>query len=79
MTYIDAHEFNARGLYGAPVGMIDMYDDSEFIVAIRSMLIQGNQALLFAGAGIVKDSDAKAEVAETALKFSPMMDALGVN
>ncbi|UXS75010.1 isochorismate synthase [Staphylococcus chromogenes] len=79
MTYIDAHEFNARGLYGAPVGMIDMNDDSEFIVAIRSMLIQGNQALLFAGAGIVKDSDAKAEVAETALKFSPMMDALGVN
>ncbi|NJI16503.1 hypothetical protein GLV95_10955, partial [Staphylococcus agnetis] len=36
-------------------------------------------ALLFAGAGIVKDSNAKAEVAETALKFSPMMDALGVS
>ena len=79
VKYIDEHEFNARGLYGAPVGMIDMYDDSEFIVAIRSMLIQDNTALLFAGAGIVKDSDAKAEVAETALKFSPMMDALGVN
>lgn len=79
VQYIDAHEFNARGLYGAPVGMIDMYDDSEFIVAIRSMLINDNTALLFAGAGIVKESNAKAEVAETALKFSPMMDALGVN
>lgn len=78
VKYIDMHEFNARGLYGAPVGMIDTYNDSEFIVAIRSMLIQGKQALLFAGAGIVKDSDAKAEVYETALKFSPMMDALGV-
>ncbi|UXU54403.1 isochorismate synthase [Staphylococcus agnetis] len=79
VQYIDTHEFNARGLYGAPVGMIDMYDDSEFIVAIRSMLINNDTALLFAGAGIVKDSNAKAEVAETALKFSPMMDALGVS
>ncbi|MGV3041535.1 isochorismate synthase [Staphylococcus rostri] len=78
MAYIDEHEFAARGLYGAPVGMIDIYDDCEFIVAIRSMLVHANEALLYAGAGIVKDSDPAAEVAETALKFSPMMDALGV-
>ncbi|MCS4486664.1 isochorismate synthase [Staphylococcus americanisciuri] len=77
-TYIDTHEFAARGLYGAPVGMIDIYDDCEFIVAIRSMLMNANEALLYAGAGIVKDSDPASEVAETALKFSPMMDALGV-
>ncbi|QLK85683.1 isochorismate synthase [Staphylococcus sp. 17KM0847] len=76
--YIDAHEFNARGLYGAPVGMIDIDDNCEFVVAIRSMLINQNQATLFAGAGIVKDSDPVSEVEETALKFSPMMDALGV-
>ncbi|EKF8761058.1 isochorismate synthase [Staphylococcus pseudintermedius] len=79
LEYIEAHEFGARGLYGAPVGMIDMYDDCEFIVAIRSMLMNHQQALLFAGAGIVKDSDAAEEVAETALKFKPMMVALGVS
>ncbi|MBI5975959.1 isochorismate synthase [Staphylococcus canis] len=78
MAYIEAHEFGARGLYGAPVGTIDIYDDSEFIVAIRSMLMNQKQALLFAGAGIVKDSNAQEELEETALKFSPMMDALGV-
>ncbi|KIX90003.1 isochorismate synthase [Staphylococcus microti] len=78
MAYIDEHEFAARGLYGAPVGMIDIYNDCEFIVAIRSMLVNGNEAMLYAGAGIVKDSDPASEVAETALKFSPMMDALGV-
>lgn len=59
--------------------MIDMYDDCEFIVAIRSMLMNHQQALLFASAGIVKDSDAAEEVAETALKFKPMMVALGVS
>ncbi|UXR70155.1 MULTISPECIES: isochorismate synthase [unclassified Staphylococcus] len=78
MTYIDEHEFAARGLYGAPVGMIDIYDDCEFIVAIRSMLLNDDEAILYAGAGIVKESDPAAEVAETALKFSPMMGALGV-
>lgn len=78
MAYIEHYEFGARGLYGAPVGMIDMYDDCEFIVAIRSMLMNQNQALLFAGAGIVKESDPAEELAETALKFRPMMGALGV-
>ncbi len=78
LDYIEAHEFGARGLYGAPVGMIDMYDDCEFIVAIRSMLMNRHQALLFAGAGIVQESNAAEEVAETALKFKPMMEALGV-
>ncbi|CFO32424.1 menaquinone-specific isochorismate synthase [Staphylococcus aureus] len=47
-------------------------------MAIRSMLIKNNQATLFAGCGIVSDSDADSEVEETAVKFNPMMKALGV-
>ena len=65
-------------VHGAPVGYIDMNDDCEFIVAIRSMLIKQNQTTLFAGCGIVKDSDPDSELAETGVKFSPMMNALGV-
>lgn len=42
------------------------------------MLIK-TQATLFAGCGIVKDSDPDSELAETNLKFSPMMNALGVD
>lgn len=56
MDFIEQKEFGTRGLYGAPVGYIDIYDDCEFIVAIRSMLIKKAQATLFAGCGIVKDS-----------------------
>lgn len=78
VKFIEEHEFGTRGLYGAPVGYIDMNDDCEFIVAIRSMLIKQNQTTLFAGCGIVKDSDPESEVVETAVKFSPMMNALGV-
>lgn len=76
--YIEQNEFGTRGLYGAPVGYIDMNDDCEFIVAIRSMLIKQKQTTLFAGCGIVKQSDPDSEVEETAVKFAPMMNALGV-
>ena len=79
LEFIENNEFGTRGLYGSPVGYIDVYDDCEFIVAIRSMLIKGDQATLFAGCGIVKNSDPDSEVAETAVKFSPMMNALGVD
>ncbi|SUM32401.1 menaquinone-specific isochorismate synthase [Staphylococcus gallinarum] len=43
------------------------------------MLIKKNQATLYAGCGIVFDSDADSEVEETAVKFNPMMKALGVD
>ena len=79
LDFIENKEFGTRGLYGAPVGYIDVYDDCEFIVAIRSMLIKEQQATLYAGCGIVKNSDPDSEVAETAVKFSPMMNALGVD
>ena len=78
VDYIEKNEFGTRGLYGSPVGYIDVDDDCEFIVAIRSMLIKQNQTTLFAGCGIVKDSNAESEVEETSVKFSPMMNALGV-
>ncbi|NDJ36302.1 MAG: hypothetical protein GYB64_16730, partial [Chloroflexi bacterium] len=40
-------------------------------------VLSGREAVLYAGAGIVADSDPGAEWAETGLKFRPMMDALG--
>lgn len=79
VKYIDDNEFGTRGLYGAPVGYIDMYDNCEFVVAIRSMLIKGCNATLYAGCGIVNNSNPDSEVEETAIKFTPMMKALGVD
>jgi len=69
-------ELFERGLYGAPIGWVDHRMDGEFAVGIRSALIRGNEARLFAGCGIVKDSEAEKEFAETRVKFRPMLRAL---
>lgn len=66
-----------RGLYAAPVGWMDYQGNGEFAVAIRSGLIQGNEASLFAGCGVVADSNAESEYKETSIKFRPMLTALG--
>lgn len=65
-----------RGWYSAPVGWIDDNGDGEFIVAIRSALINGIRATLFAGAGIVKGSLPDREFQETELKFQPLLAAI---
>lgn len=66
-----------RGWYAAPVGWIDWRMDGEFAAAIRSALLQGKEAVLFAGCGIVGDSDPLSEYRETRLKFQPMLSAMG--
>ncbi|TDM04638.1 isochorismate synthase [Macrococcus carouselicus] len=67
-----------RGFYGAPIGYITPDFDGEFIVAIRSMLIHRETAVLFAGCGVVKDSVPESELFETEIKFKPMLQLLGV-
>ncbi|WP_338151915.1 isochorismate synthase [Mesobacillus campisalis] len=66
-----------RGLYASPIGWLDHLGNGEFAVAIRSALIQASEASLFAGCGIVADSDAESEYTETSIKFRPMLAALG--
>lgn len=73
---IAANEPLARGLFGGPIGYLDFTQRGEFVVGIRSALLHENKATLFAGAGIVKDSDPKQEVIETRLKFKPMLQTL---
>lgn len=68
-----------RGWYAAPVGWMDWRMDGEFAAAIRSGLLQEKEATLFAGCGIVGDSDPDLEYRETWLKFQPMLSALGAS
>src|SRR5258707_2621065 len=65
-----------RGWYAGPIGWINQRGEREFAVAIRSALLHGNRATLFAGCGIVADSDAEREYAEASLKLKPMLSAL---
>jgi menaquinone-specific isochorismate synthase len=65
-----------RGRYAGPVGWMDASGDGEFGIALRSAEIDGAQVRLFAGCGIVADSDPEAELAEAQAKFLPVRDAL---
>ncbi len=66
-----------RGWYAGPFGWTDLDGSGEFMVALRSGLISGRSATLFAGGGIVTDSIPADEYEETRLKLRPMLNALG--
>ncbi|WP_445635476.1 isochorismate synthase [Nostoc sp. DSM 114161] len=73
---IRRYESFERGLYAAPLGWIDAKGNCEFIVGIRSALIDGDRARLYAGAGIVAGSDPDKEFAEVQLKLQALLKAL---
>ncbi|HLR60291.1 MAG TPA: isochorismate synthase [Pseudogracilibacillus sp.] len=76
LQFIRDHERLDRGWYGAPVGWLDDRFNGEFAVAIRSGLIQADEASIFAGCGVMKDSDPELEYEETNVKFLPMLNVL---
>ncbi|HAI46479.1 MAG TPA: isochorismate synthase, partial [Stenotrophomonas sp.] len=61
------------------VGWIDADGDGDWYVAIRCAHLQDRQVRVYAGAGIVADSQPAMEVAETAAKFGALLNALGVD
>lgn len=66
-----------RGWYAGAVGWFDREGDGELAVALRSGLVAGERAWVWAGAGIVAESDPDAEYAETGDKQRAFLDALG--
>jgi menaquinone-specific isochorismate synthase len=73
---IRQYEGFERSLYAAPIGWVDYQGNGEFAVGIRSALIDGCHARLFAGAGIVSGSDPNRELAEVQLKLQALLAAL---
>jgi menaquinone-specific isochorismate synthase len=68
-----------RGRYAGPVGWVDARGDGEWGIALRCAEVDGPRARLFAGCGIVADSDPEAELAEAQTKFRVMQYALGAD
>jgi len=79
LQFIREEEKFTRGWYGAPIGWLDYNGNSEFAVAIRSGLVQKDEMSLFAGCGVMADSDPDKEYEETAVKFLPMLKILEDN
>ncbi len=74
-TIRDTEPFE-RGWYAAPVGWFDAAGYGSFAVAIRSAVAGGETATLFAGVGLVGDSDPDREWDELQLKYRPILDEL---
>ncbi|MFM8836233.1 MAG: chorismate-binding protein, partial [Actinomycetota bacterium] len=75
---IAAVEGMSRGRYGGAVGYFNSRGDGTFAVAIRCAEFDATRktARLFAGGGIVADSEPESELAETQAKFQAMLAAL---
>jgi len=65
-----------RGLYAGALGWVNARGGGEFFVGLRSALVDGSTARVYAGAGIVAGSTPEKEFAETELKFKAMLEAL---
>jgi isochorismate synthase len=75
---IDEHEGFDRGWYASPVGWLGADGDGELCVALRCGIVDRTRATLFAGCGIVADSDPEQEWEESRIKLRAVISALGI-
>ncbi|QAY74816.1 isochorismate synthase [Agromyces protaetiae] len=67
-----------RGRYAGPVGWVDGDGDGEWAIALRCAQVDADGTVTaYAGCGIVHDSAPAAELAETVMKFQPIVEAFG--
>jgi menaquinone-specific isochorismate synthase len=67
-----------RGRYAGPVGWIDGDGDGEWAIALRCAQVEADGTVAaYAGCGIVHDSVPADELAETVMKFRPIVEAFG--
>jgi menaquinone-specific isochorismate synthase len=74
--HIQYYEKFDRSWYAAPIGWVDTVGNGEFAVGIRSAILSGDRARLFAGAGIVVGSVPEQELNEVQLKLQALLQAL---
>ena len=78
MEIIAELEASGRGAYTGSMGYINLNGDMDFNILIRTMVQCENNVRLRAGAGIVADSIAEKELAETRAKAKGLLNSLGL-
>jgi isochorismate synthase len=78
LALVEEHEGFDRGWYAGPIGWLGADGDGELYVALRCGIVDHTRATLFAGCGIVADSDAAAEWEESRMKLRAVVTALGI-
>jgi menaquinone-specific isochorismate synthase len=76
LRFITAHEQLDRRRYAGPCGWVDSQGNGAWAVAVRSAEVDGPRARLYAGVGVVPDSDPLTELAETQSKLDALLTAI---
>lgn len=76
LSYLNSAEGFDRGRFAGPVGWLDSRGDGSWALGIRSAAVEGAHASMYAGVGVVADSDPASELAETQLKLQALLAAL---
>jgi menaquinone-specific isochorismate synthase len=76
LALIQALEPARRGPWAGPVGWVGADGDGDWVIGLRSAILAGSLATVWAGAGIVAASDPEAELAETSVKLAPVLEGL---
>jgi isochorismate synthase len=76
MALIDDAEHAGRGWYTGGIGYVTPSGEGAIAIGLRCGVVRDATTHLFAGAGIVADSQPEAELAETRLKLRPLLDIL---
>jgi anthranilate synthase component 1 len=76
MEIISELERDRRGVYAGCVGYLDLSGNLDTAIAIRTIVMKDGVANIQAGGGLVYDSDADAEFAETENKAMALIRAI---
>jgi len=76
LNIINRFEKHERGLYAAPIGMINGHGDGIFVAGIRSALIDNNMVYAYIGCGIVEKSACAEEYLESNNKLQSILESL---
>lgn len=73
LTLLKKLEEHRRGLYSGIIGHFNVFDEGEFVVAIRSAIFNKNKLYAYSGCGLVEGSDPDKEYDETELKLRAIL------
>ncbi len=79
LSFIKKTEPHQRGLYAGLIGWLNLQNEGEFVLAIRSALASGNKLIAYAGCGLVSGSSPDEEYKETELKLKPFLTIFNEN
>ena len=76
--FITHNEHTPRRYYSGFMGMLDPAAETHLYVSLRCMNIEGNRYHLYAGGGLLKDSQEEQEWAETEAKLETMRRCIAI-